>query len=182
MGVVKGSELIRERDTRSQVMHRLSKALRGARVESGLSQKALAARVGIRPAYLSQIETGGRFPSFGLLTKLASALDTQVFQLMLAAELPKEGKRGSLLYLLAKVIEQAPDVGKLLGSLGLFVALEASQTLARARATMGEAERIATAAAVAKVGSRDKKRIDAGTMRQIVKEAFAEAEVVLKTM
>lgn len=145
--------------SRAQIKHRLSEALTKARFEAGLTQKELAKKVSIQPAYLSQIETGRRSPSFGLLTKLASALGTQASWLMLEAELQKEGDKGKLVYLLAKFLEQAPDHEKLLGSLGALAAIEASESLARARATVVEATRAATAATVAKVKRRQKQRL-----------------------
>ena len=44
------------------------------RKHRGINQKSLAEMVGIRPAYLSQIETGERDGSVQVLRKIASAL------------------------------------------------------------------------------------------------------------
>jgi len=148
-----------EQSSRVQVKRRLSAALSRARFETGLTQKELAKKVSIQPAYLSQIETGRRFPSFSLLTKLASALGTQASRLMLEAELQKEGDKGQLVYLLAKFLEQAPDHEKLLSSLKALAAIEVSESLARTRATVVEAKRAATAATMAKVKRQQKQRL-----------------------
>jgi transcriptional regulator with XRE-family HTH domain len=49
--------------------------LRRGREALALSQRALAARVGVSAAYISFIEIGKRVPSFSLLARLATTLD-----------------------------------------------------------------------------------------------------------
>jgi len=52
--------------------------MRELRTSRKLSQEQLAEKVGISPKYMSRIETGSQFPSFGIITKLADALQVEV--------------------------------------------------------------------------------------------------------
>ena len=56
------------------------------REHRGLTQKQLAAAVGARPAYISQLETGHKRPSLDLALALAKALDVTLDDLV--SELP----------------------------------------------------------------------------------------------
>jgi transcriptional regulator with XRE-family HTH domain len=111
-------------ENKAKIKQKLGKALKDARLEKRFSQEVLAKKVGLQPAYLSQIETGRIFPSFSLLTKLASALGTQASRFMLEAELQKEGDKGQLVYLLAKFLEQAPDPENILRNLEALIDVE----------------------------------------------------------
>lgn len=60
----------------------ISKNIKELRGEKGWNQSTLAAKAGITPAALSQIEKGDkRLPTFVVLRKLASALNVQPFEL-----------------------------------------------------------------------------------------------------
>ena len=57
--------------------------IKALREEKGLSQKALATRVGVTDAYIAMLETGIRKnPSLDILKKLAKALGVQVTELL----------------------------------------------------------------------------------------------------
>ena len=62
---------------------RLSGMIKQRRTELGLSQRALAKRVGVSDAYITQLETRERTnPSLDVLKKLAKALRCQVSELV----------------------------------------------------------------------------------------------------
>jgi transcriptional regulator with XRE-family HTH domain len=62
---------------------RLSRVIKTLREEKGLSQKALAMRVGVTDAYITMLETGKRKnPSLDILKKLAKALGVPVTELL----------------------------------------------------------------------------------------------------
>jgi transcriptional regulator with XRE-family HTH domain len=62
---------------------RLSRVIKTLREEKGLSQKALAKRVGVTDAYITMLETGKRKnPSLDILKKLAKALGVPVTELL----------------------------------------------------------------------------------------------------
>lgn len=52
----------------------IARSLTEARVAAGVTQRELAARVGIHPMYLSQIETGESKPSAAMAAKIVDAL------------------------------------------------------------------------------------------------------------
>lgn len=67
------------------------------RREKGLTQRELAAEVGVEFSYISKIENGkldfGDYPSEALIHRLADALDADEFQLLVLAEkIPPEVK------------------------------------------------------------------------------------------
>ena len=53
----------------------LGEAIKHFRNVEGLTQRALAGRVGVTPAYLSQIENGHRDPGTGLTRDICRVLD-----------------------------------------------------------------------------------------------------------
>ena len=62
---------------------RLSGMIKRRRTELGLSQRALAQRVGVSDAYITQLETRERInPSLEVLKKLAKALKVTVAELV----------------------------------------------------------------------------------------------------
>lgn len=62
---------------------RLSGIIKWRRTELGLSQRALAKRVGVSDAYITQLETRERInPSLHVLKKLANALKMTVGELV----------------------------------------------------------------------------------------------------
>ena len=52
--------------------------LRALREMRGMSQKELAARTGIKPGQVSQMETGKYHPSLVMLTRILDALDARI--------------------------------------------------------------------------------------------------------
>ena len=62
---------------------RLSGMIKRRRTELGLSQRALAQRIGVSDAYITQLETRERInPSLDVLKKLAKALRVTVAELV----------------------------------------------------------------------------------------------------
>ena len=62
---------------------RLSGMIKKRRTELGLSQRALAKRVGVSDAYITQLETRERInPSLDVLRRLAKALKVSVAELV----------------------------------------------------------------------------------------------------
>lgn len=61
--------------------------MRKLRREAGLSQEELAARAGLEPILIAQIEAGKADPTWGDARRIAAALDTSVDRL---AELVEE--------------------------------------------------------------------------------------------
>ena len=61
---------------------RLSEAVKKARRRVGLSQEALALEAGINRSFVGQIERGVANPSLQVLTKLATALEVDVGDLL----------------------------------------------------------------------------------------------------
>jgi len=53
---------------------KLGEAIKRARSAKGLTQRALAEKVGVTPAYLCQIENGRRDPGTGLVKSICDAL------------------------------------------------------------------------------------------------------------
>lgn len=68
-----------------QAKKRLSRAVRAARKESGLSQEKLALDAGINRSYVGQIERGVGNPSLRVLVRLADTLDLDVGDLLAQA-------------------------------------------------------------------------------------------------
>jgi len=63
----------------------LGDILKRHREASGLSQRALAKQLGVRPSYIALLETDQRRPSFGILLKIASRLSIDSRKLLLLA-------------------------------------------------------------------------------------------------
>jgi transcriptional regulator with XRE-family HTH domain len=62
---------------------RLSGMIKRRRTELGLSQRALAQRIGVSDAYITQLETRERInPTLDVLKKLAKALKITVAELV----------------------------------------------------------------------------------------------------
>jgi transcriptional regulator with XRE-family HTH domain len=83
--------------------------IRELRIERGLSQAKLAARAGIDPSTVNQIETGKRSPSTNSLNKLARALGVEVADLFPKGQspLPLNDVAGSETELLRRVLDAA---------------------------------------------------------------------------
>ncbi|MBB4664790.1 helix-turn-helix domain-containing protein [Conexibacter arvalis] len=71
----------------------LGEAIRARRRDLGISQEALADRIGIDRTYLSGIERGERNPSYTNLLRIASALRVPFSELQAAAEARSAQKR-----------------------------------------------------------------------------------------
>ncbi len=69
--------------------------IRELRIERGLSQARLAARAGVDPSTVNQIERGAREASPTTLRKIAQALDVNLAELLQEADSPKAQRRSS---------------------------------------------------------------------------------------
>jgi transcriptional regulator with XRE-family HTH domain len=103
-------------EEKARIGKKLGAVITRARVEKGFSRKVLAEKVGTSSEHLSRIETGRRFPSFSLLTKIAAALGTLASRLMLKAGI-LDTDEGKMLYSVIRVIENGPDHKKILSPL-----------------------------------------------------------------
>lgn len=54
---------------------RLGKAIKAIRTQHGLTQEDLAAKAGLHPTYISDIERGARNPSWDVIARIAEALN-----------------------------------------------------------------------------------------------------------
>ncbi|MGX1747162.1 MULTISPECIES: helix-turn-helix domain-containing protein [unclassified Brevundimonas] len=63
------------------VLH-LGQAVRGLRVEAGLTQEELAFRSGMKRSYLSDLERGARNPTVRAQSRLAKALNVPPTRLL----------------------------------------------------------------------------------------------------
>jgi DNA-binding XRE family transcriptional regulator len=59
-------------------LHLLGATIRQYRLQRGLSQHALAARIGLSRTYINQIEQGQRNPSIRAVLHIAAALETPI--------------------------------------------------------------------------------------------------------
>ena len=75
-------------------MHSIGKNIRSLRQLQGVTQTKLAERVGVAPAYISQIESTIRVPSVRVTHRIAEALGTTVGTLL--GESPETGEEGRL--------------------------------------------------------------------------------------
>ena len=65
----------REEWERSEPEFQFRSALIGARLDAGLTQAALAERIGTKQSAIARLESGSANPSFNMLQRLADALD-----------------------------------------------------------------------------------------------------------
>jgi transcriptional regulator with XRE-family HTH domain len=69
-----GCDKARAAPSRRRARSGLGQVLRKRRHELGLTQRQLAARVGVKPAHIAYLEGDRRRPSLGLLSRIAAAL------------------------------------------------------------------------------------------------------------
>lgn len=76
----------------SEPQRALGHVIYARRAELGLSQEELALAVGTDQARISRIENAGENPSYGMVERLAHALDLELWQLAkMALELEANG-------------------------------------------------------------------------------------------
>jgi transcriptional regulator with XRE-family HTH domain len=64
----------------------LGKAVRQLREERGMTQEAVALIAGVHPTWVSRIESGSLNPSWGMISRVAEALEVKVSDLAEKAE------------------------------------------------------------------------------------------------
>lgn len=64
--------------------------LKELRRERGLTGEVLAARAGCSKSYVSEIETGKKFPSGRMLRNFAKVLDVSIYELIDSTDLPDD--------------------------------------------------------------------------------------------
>jgi transcriptional regulator with XRE-family HTH domain len=70
----------------------LGKTIKFLRFRKGLSQADLAEKADISVTFLSTIERGIKFPQPDILSKLAKALDVEIFELFKADLVPQDSQ------------------------------------------------------------------------------------------
>jgi transcriptional regulator with XRE-family HTH domain len=71
----------------------LGKTIKFLRFRRGLSQADLAEKADISITFLSTVERGIKFPQPDILSKLAKALDVEVFELFKTNAVPTDSKK-----------------------------------------------------------------------------------------
>lgn len=82
---------------------RLGQAVKSARQRAGLTQVEAAEKIGVSREYLGRIEIKGKNMTIQTLENLASAVDTDIFELLLEAA-PKDEARGSFLNEVSRIL------------------------------------------------------------------------------
>ncbi len=65
----------------TKVLEKLGKTLKNIRIEKGLTQEALAEKVGIHPTYVGKLESGKNNVSIKMLFKISRALNTKLYNI-----------------------------------------------------------------------------------------------------
>jgi transcriptional regulator with XRE-family HTH domain len=71
----------------------LGKTIKFLRFRKGFSQADLAEKAGMSITFLSTVERGIKFPQPDILSKLAKALDVEVFELFKTDAVPTDSKK-----------------------------------------------------------------------------------------
>jgi transcriptional regulator with XRE-family HTH domain len=71
---------------RAEPQAALGEAVRGLREKRKLTQEAVAHAAGVHPTWVSRLEGGTLNPSWGMVARIARALDVEVSDLAKAAE------------------------------------------------------------------------------------------------
>lgn len=71
---------------RAEPQAALGEAIKRLREERGLTQEAVAHAAGVHPTWVSRLEGGTLNPSWGMISRIAQALDVKVSDLAKAAE------------------------------------------------------------------------------------------------
>jgi transcriptional regulator with XRE-family HTH domain len=75
----------------------VGKAIRHTRTAAGVTQGALAERLGVSAAYVGKLETGRANPTVGMLSRVARALDARLAVEFRAEQTPAAAGAVSLL-------------------------------------------------------------------------------------
>ena len=76
-----------------QPQKELAWAVRKLRTEAGLTQSALARRLGVSPSYVSRLEQGEGNPRWGTARRVAVGLEVSIVELAAVAEDFEERRR-----------------------------------------------------------------------------------------
>lgn len=75
--LLKNPEFVREYEA-LETEYRLLEAIIRRRLEKGMTQEALARRIGTKQAAIARLESGRANPTLGFLRKVAEALDAEL--------------------------------------------------------------------------------------------------------
>ncbi len=89
----------------------LAKNIKENRRKLGLSQEKLAEKAGISTPFLAMIEVSRKFPTPGVLEKLAGALEIQKFLLDCAGKMSQNSMHNVRLYV-AKLYKYLYEIGQ----------------------------------------------------------------------
>jgi putative transcriptional regulator len=104
-------ELTKVELTKNDTAEKLGRAIKKKRIDKGIRQQELAAKIGVTSSYLSQVERG-RAPSYALLLKIADALEMKIGRLLLEAETDSRSDDASLLIQLAQLVDRGRELIK----------------------------------------------------------------------
>ena len=65
----------------TKVLEKLGKTLKNIRIDKGMTQEALAEKVGIHPTYVGKLESGKNNVSVKMLFKISIALNTKLYDI-----------------------------------------------------------------------------------------------------
>ncbi len=65
----------------TKVLEKLGKTLKHIRMDKGMTQEALAEKVGIHPTYVGKLESGKNNVSVKMLFKISRALNTKLYDI-----------------------------------------------------------------------------------------------------
>jgi transcriptional regulator with XRE-family HTH domain len=125
----------------SEAVRELGRVVRQKRVTLPLTLQELSAKTGISPSHLGRVERGGRFPSAGVLRKIARPLgfgEEELFTLAgylspqradVIAEKPPVYNTGLDLYVARALAQETPEIQRaVLGILSILKGLARTVT------------------------------------------------------
>jgi len=97
-------------EQRSRVLGSVARGVRTHRLRAGLSQQALADRVGVSQQAISSIEAGTHSISVWGLWRLCAALRCTLEEILLWADQPLLGRDGSIQWMRGRPLKEKPLV------------------------------------------------------------------------
>lgn len=88
------------------IMNKTANQIRNYRISAGLSQKALADKAGMDPAFLGHIERCLKCPTIDTLNKISTALNITLSELLDFDHFEKETKNGEAIQKITVILNQ----------------------------------------------------------------------------